>query len=83
MNKYLEKSGLELFDKDLSIFKNIDGVVYSKEDRLNLLEQIGNFSVNPSSIMKRILKTKNINTSKKEKILPDNEAENIIDVIES
>ena len=67
MNKYLEKAWLEPFDKDLSILKNIDGVTYSKEDRLNLLEQVGNFSIIPSSIIRKILKTKNFVSNKKAK----------------
>ena len=82
MNKYLEKSWFQLFDKELSILKVLDWVVYSKEDRSNLLEQIGNFSVNPSSIMKKILRTKNGNiVVKKEKNLPS-VIENNIDLIE-
>lgn len=59
MNKYLEKTWLELLDKDLSILKNLDGVTYNKEERLNLLEQIGDFSTNPSLFIKKILKTNN------------------------
>jgi hypothetical protein len=49
-----------MLDKDLSILKNIDGVTYNKEERLNILEQIGNFSTNPSLLIKKILKTKNL-----------------------
>ncbi|MFK7780204.1 MAG: hypothetical protein QM490_03565, partial [Candidatus Gracilibacteria bacterium] len=37
-----------------------DGVIYNKEERLNLLEQVGNFSTNPSLLIKKILKAKNI-----------------------
>ena len=75
MNKYLEKAWLEQFDKDLSVLKTLDWVVYNKEDRLNLLEQIGNFSINPSTIIKRILKFKNLLPSRKtwNKDLIDNE----------
>jgi GTP pyrophosphokinase len=68
MNKYLEKGWLDPFDKDLSILKTIDWVTYNKEDRITLLEQIWSFSVNPSSIIKRILKWKNNNPDKKEKL---------------
>ncbi len=71
MNKYLEKSWFEQFDKDLSILKNIDGVIYTKEDRFKLLEQVGDFSVNPSIIMKKILKTRKILPLKKEKKIPN------------
>jgi len=67
INKYLEKAWLEPFDRELSLLKVIDWVTYTKEDRLNLLEQIGNFSVNPASLIKKILKIKNINISSKNK----------------
>ena len=67
MNKYLEKAGLEVLDKDYSILKTIDGVTYNKEDRITLLEQVWSFSINPSSIIKRILKTKKVIPIKKEK----------------
>ena len=66
MNKYLEKAWLEPFDSDMSVLKNLDGVVYSKSDKLNLLEQIWNFSVNPASIIRKILKTLKIPVNKKE-----------------
>ncbi|MCD5385189.1 RelA/SpoT family protein [Candidatus Gracilibacteria bacterium] len=68
INKYLLKAGLEQLDKDFSVFKNIDGVTYKMEDRLNLLEQIGSFSINPSSIIKKILKDRNLLPTKKDKI---------------
>ena len=68
MNKYLLKAWLEQFDKDLSVFKTIDWVTYKMEDRLNLLEQIWSFSINPSSIIKKILKDRNLLPTKKEKI---------------
>ncbi len=67
MNKYLEKAWLEQFDKDLSILKTIDGVTYNKEERITLLEHIWSFSINASSIIKRILKTKKIVPAKQEK----------------
>lgn len=66
LNKYLEKAWLETLDKELLFLKNVDWVIYSKEDRYSLLEQVGNFSVNPSAIMKKILKTKKITLEKKE-----------------
>jgi len=69
MNKYLFKAWLDPFDSELSVLKNLDGVVYKKEDRINLLEQVWNFSINPSIIIKRILKFKNILPNKKEKTL--------------
>ncbi|MDD2871398.1 MAG: RelA/SpoT family protein [Candidatus Gracilibacteria bacterium] len=83
MNKYLEKAGMEQLDKDLSILKVIDGVVYPKEDRFSLLEQIGNFSVNPSAIIKRILKTKNINTTKKDRKQESNIEDSKTSILES
>jgi GTP pyrophosphokinase len=58
MNKILEKTWLDQLDKDLTLFKNIDWVIYNKEERLNFLEQVGNFSINPSLLIKKILKTK-------------------------
>lgn len=83
MNKYLEKAWLDPFDKELSIFKNVDGVTYSKEDRYNLLEQIWNFSVNPSAIMKKILKIKKILPEKKgidEALVVNEEPKNILEL---
>lgn len=68
INKYLLKAWLEQLDKDFSIFKNIDWVTYKMEDRLNLLEQIWSFSINPSSIIKKILKDRNLLPTKKDKI---------------
>jgi len=65
MSKYLEKAWLEPFDKELSVLKSLDGVIYNKEDRRNLLEQIGNLSIVPSSIIKKILKTKKLLNVKK------------------
>jgi hypothetical protein len=40
MNKYLEKLGLGVFDKDLTLLKVIDGKENSTEERLQLLEQV-------------------------------------------
>ena len=65
MNKYLIKAWLEEFDKDLSVLKVLEWSNYNKEDRIHLLEQIGNFSVNPSAIIKRILKTKKLLPARK------------------
>ncbi len=77
MNKYLFKAWLEKFDKDYSVFKCIDGVTYKIEDRLNLLEQIWSFSINPSSIIKKILKDRNLLPSKKNKWNTKTENKNI------
>ena len=57
MNKFLEKSWLWTLDKDLSLLKIIDWTAYKIEERLALLEQVWNFSITPSSLIRRILKT--------------------------
>ena len=56
MNRYLEKSWLDTFDKDLSVLKILDGREYSIEERGQLLEQVGNFSITPASLIRRILR---------------------------
>lgn len=60
LNKLLEKVWLEKLDKDLIQLKNLDDRNYSVEERNEILEQVWNFSTNPSSIIKKILKFKNI-----------------------
>ncbi len=60
VNKYLEKSGLEPLDKELSILKSLDGRINNLPERLSILEQIGNFSIAPSSLLRKILKTNNL-----------------------
>ncbi len=65
LNKYLEKSWFEVLDKDFWILKNLDGVTYNREERLRLLEQIGNFSTPPAVMIKKILKTKNLSHTRK------------------
>ncbi|MDD5770262.1 MAG: RelA/SpoT family protein, partial [Candidatus Gracilibacteria bacterium] len=60
LNNLLQKAGLDKLDKDLTLLKNIDDRIYSTEDRIDLLEQIGNFSTNPTAIVKKIFKAKNI-----------------------
>ncbi len=67
LNKYLEKFSLPLLDKELTILKILDDREHSLDDRLNLLEQIWNFSVNPSAIVRKILKTKKIISRKEVK----------------
>ena len=66
INKYLEKSWQDPLDKDLTVMKVIDGRELNTEDRLQLLEQIGNFSITPPSLIRRILKAQNIHYKKKE-----------------
>lgn len=67
INKYLEKSGFALLDKDMTIMKVIDGRELNTEERLQLLEQVGNFSITPASVLKRILKAQNIKYESKKK----------------
>jgi len=66
-SKYLEKTWLFTLDKDLSILKILDWKEYKIEERWSLLEQIWNFSITPSSIFKKILKTKKITLDDKKK----------------
>lgn len=40
MNRYLEKSGLQPFDKDMTVLKVLDGRELNTEERWLLLEQI-------------------------------------------
>ncbi len=76
LNKYLEKVSLPILDKDLSILKVLDDRENDIEERLNILEQIWNFSVNPSSIVRKIMKSKNIISKKEIK----EDVKNIIDM---
>lgn len=56
LNNLLQNIWLDKLDKDLLLLKNIDNRIYSIEDRINLLEQIWNLSINPTAIIKKILK---------------------------
>lgn len=72
LNNYLEKAWLDPIDKDISILKSFDGIINGKEDRIKILEQIWNFSINPSSVIRKIQKTLNLLPQKwwaKEKIV--------------
>ncbi len=60
LNNLLEKAWLDKLDKDLTVLKTIDDRNFSVEERIDLLEQIWNFSTNPSAIVKKIFKTKKI-----------------------
>lgn len=60
MNRYLEKSWLPLFDKDLTVLKVIDDREFNTEERQQLLEQVWNFSITPVSLLRRIMKSQNI-----------------------
>ncbi|PZM81979.1 (p)ppGpp synthetase [Candidatus Gracilibacteria bacterium] len=67
LSKYLEKFGFSKLDKDLSLLKNIDGKVLNLEERWNLLEQVGDFSLPAPSLLRKIQKSINPNFDKKEK----------------
>lgn len=55
INKYLNKLGHEWLDKDMTLLKNLNDRVYSQEERWQLLEQVGNLSLNPNSVIKKII----------------------------
>ncbi|MDD3144945.1 MAG: RelA/SpoT family protein [Candidatus Gracilibacteria bacterium] len=74
MSKYLEKVGLGKIDKDLTILKTLDGKNLNMEERLLLLEQIGDFSMPPASLIKKIVKSSVL--SVREKYAIDN---NLVD----
>ncbi|NUJ97541.1 bifunctional (p)ppGpp synthetase/guanosine-3',5'-bis(diphosphate) 3'-pyrophosphohydrolase [Candidatus Gracilibacteria bacterium] len=59
VNKYLQNAGLGILDKDLSILKILDGRENSVDERNFILEQVGNFSLSPGALMRRILKAQN------------------------
>lgn len=60
LNNLLEKAWIEKLDKDLTVLKTIDDRNYSVDERIDILEQIWNFSTNPTAIVKKIFKTKKI-----------------------
>ena len=60
MNDYLLKSWLGVFDKDLSLLKIIDWRENSMENRLQILEQVWNFTSTASSLFRKIKKINNI-----------------------
>ena len=60
LNGYLEKSGLSPLDKDLTQLKSLDDRIYGVEERYNILEQVGNFSIAPSSLLRKIMRNKNL-----------------------
>ena len=79
VNKYLAKSQISLLDKDLSILRSLSGRVYSLEERWQLLEQVGNLSINPNVLIRRIVKTNNL-IIETEKTIPEEQLE--LDVID-
>ena len=56
LQKYLEKFWFEKLDKELSILKNIDGKILNTEERFSLLEQVWNFSLPASALLRKIQK---------------------------
>lgn len=58
LNNLLEKAGVDKLDKDLTVLKNLDDRVFSVEEREDILEQVWNFSTNPTAIVKKILRLK-------------------------
>ena len=77
MNKYLEKANLPFFDKDLALLRVIDGKELNMEERWQLLEQVGNFSITPASLLKRIMKAQKISYTKKHSHEKNQSAENV------
>jgi len=67
INRYLEKSWLSVLDKDMQVLKVIEWRELSTEERLQLLEQVWNFSITPASLLKKILRAQNISYVKKDK----------------
>jgi len=60
LNNLLEKIWFDKLDKELSLLKILDDRTYTLDEREDLLIQVWNFSTNPSSIIKKIFKTKKI-----------------------
>lgn len=67
INKYLEKVSLPMLDKELSVLRVIDDRENDLEERISLIEQVWNFSVNPSSLIRKIMRWKNMITKKEVK----------------
>ncbi len=55
INNLLQKSWLPKLDKDLTVLKNIDDKINTIQERIDILEQVWNLSVNPSSIIRKII----------------------------
>jgi GTP pyrophosphokinase len=66
LNKLLEKYNIPTLDKDMTLLKNIDDRELSVEERYDLLEQVGNFSTNPSALVRKIIKANKIHIKKEE-----------------
>jgi len=63
MNKYLEKAWFDFFDKDYSLLKILEWRENNIEERLQLLEQVWNFSTSPNSLIKKILKSQKVSSN--------------------
>ena len=57
MNRFLEKTWVGTLDKDLSLLATIDSKNLTSDWRWQLLEQVWNFSITPSNLMRRILRS--------------------------
>jgi len=60
LNRYLERAGMSALDKDMTILRHLDDRIYSLDDRMNLLEQVGNFSVTANSVIRKVLRSSNL-----------------------
>jgi GTP diphosphokinase / guanosine-3',5'-bis(diphosphate) 3'-diphosphatase len=60
LNKYLTKLWLNVLDKEFSLLRSLDWRIYTLEERWQLLEQIGNLSMNPNVLIRRIIRTNKI-----------------------
>jgi GTP pyrophosphokinase len=58
INKYLGSMGLPLLDDNLTIFRWYDSQRLSLKERVSLVEDIGNGSVNVIALLKKVLGTK-------------------------
>ena len=67
MNKYLEKADIGVFDKDYNLLKVIDWRENNMEERLQLLEQVWNFSISPNNLLKKIVKEQKLEAKIEEK----------------
>lgn len=54
----------------MTVLRVIDGRELNTEERLQLLEQVGNFSITPASVLRRILKELKIKYEPKNKQTP-------------
>ncbi len=59
INKYLQNAWLWVLDKDLSVLKVLDGRENTVDERIFILEQVGNFGLSPWALLRKILKSQN------------------------